>query len=114
MAGLIFDSFINSIPLWAWVTAAVLLAATLFYFFSPILLPIWAAMPKPLKIGLGVVGAVLAAWVGGKHAGRKTEQDLRKANDANAIKHRKEIDDEVRDMPAPAVDKRLNKWMRDE
>lgn len=111
---LIAQSVINMIPLWVYITVAVLAAGALFYFFSPVLIPIWAAMPKPLKIALGALGAILAAFVGGRYAGAKTERDLRKQNDAAAIKNREEINREVSNLDRPAVDKRLDKWMRDE
>jgi hypothetical protein len=111
--GLLFDHFVNMIPLWVYITIAVLAAGALFYFFSPILIPIWAAMPKPLKIALGALGAILAAFVGGRYAGAKTERDLRKQQDASAIKNREEVNREVNNLDRPAVDKRIDKWMRD-
>jgi hypothetical protein len=99
----------NFIPWWAWVVAAIIAAVLTYQFW----LPIWAMLPRPVKVALAAIAAVLTAYVAGRNKGSKDERDRRAKADANAIKNRKDIDDEVRNRPAATVDRDLDKWMRD-
>jgi|GEM_PF-2742585 len=99
----------NFIPWWAWLVAAIIAAVLTYQFW----LPIWAVLPRPVKVLLAAIAAVLTAYVAGRNKGSKDERDRRAKADANAIQNRKDVDDEVRNLPADDLDRRLDKWMRD-
>ena len=64
-----------------------------------------------ILIGGGIV-TVIVFWFGGKQAGRQAERTDRERQRGEAIKDKKEIDDEV-DALAPAdLDVRFDHWMR--
>jgi hypothetical protein len=92
-----------------WTIIAIVLVAV---FWQP-LLPIWLALPKWLKRLIIGAGALLAAYVAGRNRGSKDERDRRAKADAHAIQNRKDVDDEVRNLPADDLGRRLDKWMRD-
>lgn len=104
---------IDQIPWWVYLLGALMGGSALFYFFSPILIPLWAATPKSVKIALGAVGAALLAFAYGLNKGNRDAKALRDKNNAQALNNRKEIDHEVSNLDEPAVDQRLDKWMRD-
>lgn len=99
----------NFIPWWVWTIIVIVPVAV----FWQALLPIWLALPKWLKGLIIGAGALLTAYVAGRNRGSKDERDRRVKADANAIKNRKDIDDEIRNRPATRVDSDLDKWMRD-
>jgi hypothetical protein len=99
----------NYVPWWVWTIIVVVLVAV----FWQALLPIWLALPKWLKGLILAAGALLTAYVAGRNKGSKDERDRRAKADANAIQNRKDVDDEVRNLPADDLDRRLDKWMRD-
>jgi hypothetical protein len=109
MIAYIFDQ----IPWWLYLLLGGLAAGALFYFFSPILIPLWAATPKSVKIALGAVGAAFLAFIYGLNRGNRNARDLQAKQDAQAVQKRTETDDEVGKLSDPAVDKRLDRWMRD-
>ena len=70
------------------------------------------ANPTILAIIAGVLGAL--GW--GFHqrlSGAKAERNKQAADQLDAIKDRKEKDDEVNSLGPADVDSRLSKWMRD-
>lgn len=99
----------NYVPWWVWTVIAIVLLAV----FWQTLLPIWLALPKWLKGLILGAGALLTAYVAGRNKGSKDERDRRAKADAHAIQNRKDVDDEVRNLPADDLDRRLDKWMRD-
>jgi hypothetical protein len=99
----------NYVPWWVWGVIAVVLLAV----FWQALLPIWLVMPKWLKGLILGAGALLTAYIAGRNRGSKDERDRRAKADAHAIQNRKDVDDEVRNLPADDLDRRLDKWMRD-
>lgn len=99
----------NFIPWWVWTVIAVVLVAV----FWQALLPIWLAFPKWLKGLILGAGILLTTYVAGRNKGSKDERDRRAKADAHAIQNRKDVDDEVRNLPADDLDRRLDKWMRD-
>jgi hypothetical protein len=99
----------NFVPWWVWLIALIVAAGFTYQFW----VPIWAITPKPVKIALAAIAAVLTAYVAGRNRGSKDERDRRAKADANAIQNRKDVDDEVRNLPADDLDRRLDKWMRD-
>lgn len=99
----------NFVPWWVWGIGLLIAAIATWQFWAPI----WAVLPKPVKIVLATVGAILAAYVAGRNRGSKDERDQRAKKDARAVQTRKETDDEIRNLPADDLDRRIDKWMRD-
>lgn len=99
----------NFVPWWLWLVGLLIAAIVTWQFWAPI----WAVLPKPVKIALATVGAILAAYAAGRNRGSKDERDQRAKKDARAIQKRKETDDEIRNLPADDLDRRIDKWMRD-
>lgn len=99
----------NFVPWWVWTVIAFVLVAV----FWQALLPIWLALPKWLKGLILAVGALLTAYVAGRNKGSKDERNQRAKKDAQALQTRKDTDDEVRNLPADDLDRRLDLWMRD-
>jgi hypothetical protein len=99
----------NYVPWWVWTVIAVVLLAV---FWQPVM-AFWLSAPKWLKGLIIGAGALLTAYVAGRNKGSKDERDRRAKADAHAIQNRKDVDDEVRNLPADDLDRRLDKWMRD-
>lgn len=103
----------NFIPWWVWTIAIVAALSALLFFFGPILLPIWAAMPTWLKaILIGITGGFVVYAVG-RNKGSRDERDVQRRRDAQAVQRRQDVDREVTRLDKPAADKRLDPWMRD-
>jgi membrane protein implicated in regulation of membrane protease activity len=100
---------LNYVPWWVWPLAVVVIAAATFQFWAPV----WALMPKWLKAVILAVFALATAFTAGKWRGAKDERDQRAKADANALKNRKEVDDDVANNPRADVDRDLDQWMRD-
>ena len=100
------------IPFWVYVTVALLCAAAMFYFLSPILVPLWAVTPKWLKWTLGVVGGLLATYVFGLTRGNRAAKERQKQLEAKANAHREEADREIRNRPDDKLDRDYDKWVR--
>lgn len=99
----------NFVPWWAWVVAFIITTTLTWQFWAPI----WAVLPTPGKVALAAIGAALVAYIAGRNRGSKDERDQRAKKDAHAVQTRKEIDDEIRNLPDADVDRGLDKWMRD-
>lgn len=110
---LIFNWLLDHIPLWVYVVAFCMGGGALFYFFSPILIPLWNITPRWLKLVLGFILSIGAALVAGRYKGAKDERDMEAKRAAQAINNRTEIDNEVGKLSGTDTDKRLGKWMRD-
>lgn len=105
---------VDQIPLWVYVAVAIPLIGGAFYFASPILVPLWNLTPRWVKVAGGVILAIGSAFVLGRNKGARDAKELQRRNDAQAIDNRREIDHEVQNLDVPAVDKRLDKWLRDD
>jgi len=108
-----FGLFLGWVPLWVWITLTVLAAIPILYFFGPILLPIWRMLPTWLQALLLGIGAAMLAWAGGRHIGAKRERDEQKRREANAIRNRAEVDQDVGNLSEKDTRDRLNRWNRD-
>lgn len=104
---------LDHIPLWVYVTAGLLASGALFYFFSPILIPLWNVTPLWVKELLAAIGAIFAAYIAGRNKGSKNERDRQAQASAEALQRRSEINADVAKVPDADLDKRLGKWMRD-
>lgn len=102
----------NFIPWWVWVIAIVAAVGALLFFFGPILLPIWGAMPTWMKaILIGITGGFVVYAVG-RNKGSKDERDMQRRRDAQATQHRQTINRDVQNLSKPAADERLDPWYR--
>lgn len=105
----VIDLVLNATPPWVWgIIAAVILGLT-----YQLWLPIWLGLPRWLKGLIIALGSLLAAYIIGRNKGFRDEQARREKANAHAITNRNEVNDAITKMDAPAVDKRLDKWMRD-
>lgn len=113
MLDIAVNSIIDHIPPWVWVTVAATAALAAFYFASPILIPLWRVTPNWVKVALAFTVAVVLAALGGRYKGRQNAEEEQRRRDAEAIQRRSEIDHDVQKLDRPAVDRRLDLWMRD-
>lgn len=105
----VIDLVLNAVPAWVWgIALAIILALTIQWW-----LPIWLSLPRWLKGLIIGLGALFAAYLLGRNKGFRDEQARRDKANANAIKNRNEVNDAIGKMDAPAVDKRLDRWLRD-
>lgn len=105
----IVNLFFNAVPVWIWIVLAVVaLAITVPYW-----LPVWLGLPRWIKGLIIVLGSLLVSYMFGRNKGFRDEQARREKASANAINNRNEVNDAITKMDAPAIDKRLDKWLRD-
>lgn len=110
---MLWNFIVDHVPAWVYMVVAVLGAGALFYFFSPILVPIWNMMPTWLKVLLGGMGAAFIAWIAGRNRGRANAEEEERRKNAEALRKRTEVDTRVDKMDKTAVDHELDKWRRD-
>lgn len=108
-----FSWLLDHIPLWLSLTICGVIAAVALYFASPIIIPIWRALPTPIKRVLEVALAVLIAVLAGRYKGAKDERDAAARRNAQAIQNRSEVDHEVSNLSDKATKERLDRWNRD-
>lgn len=113
MTMMLIQSWLDHVPLWVWITMALAAAGAVFYFFSPVLVPLWAITPRPVKIALAGIGAALAIFIAGRRAGSQNERGIQKEKDARATKLGRDTKDEVRNLDPATRDKRIDRWLRD-
>lgn len=101
----------NAVPWYVPVIIAIILVGVCWQFIAPI----WALLPRPIKILIGFIGSIFVAVQYGRNRGQQSERDKRAEQNATAIKTRDKIDAKVQAMPDSDVDSALrrNKWMRD-
>jgi hypothetical protein len=110
---MLWNLIVDHIPIWVYVVVGGLGIGAAFYFFSPILIPIWNLMPTWIKLVLGGATATFLAYMGGRYKGRAdADEETRRQND-EALKKRQKVDANVAQMDEKTVDKRLDRWMRD-
>ena len=114
MVSMLVQSYVDSVPLWAWIVVVGVVAAVVLYFTYPVLAPIWAVTPRWVKASLGVLAALGAAFVGGRYAGAKNEKELQRERDARADDKGRRVRDEVDKMPAADRRRELSRWMRND
>jgi hypothetical protein len=110
---MIMNYILDHVPWWMWVVGGMVVVGGLFAFFAPVLMPLWAMVPKPVKVALGGIIAVGVAFLAGRNRGTSDEQQREKERDAEAVHHREDVNKEVANLDDAAVDKRIDKWMRD-
>lgn len=103
---------IDHIPLWAYVASAIVVSGAVFYFFSPILIPLWGLTPKWVKILGGGILTILGAYLGGRYKGAQNERERTQEADKEAIQRRQEVNKDVAKVPDSDLDKQLGGWLR--
>ena len=103
---------LSQIPFWVYVAAALLFAAAIFYFLSPVIVPLWAMTPKPIKWALGAIGALVTAFLYGLTRGNKAAKDRQKEIEAKGNARREDNDREIRQRPDDKLDRDFDKWVR--
>ena len=112
--GIVCNFVLDHTPIWVWLVILFGGLGALFYFFSPILVPIWNLTPTWIKVLLGGILSVILAALAGRVQGRRDADEERKKNDADAIKHREQINAETDKLSPDDKRKRLDGWVRDE
>lgn len=114
MGQMIWNAIIDHIPLWGWFLIIGLPIAALLYFFSPILIPLWRALPTPVKAVLIFIGGLFLAFMGGRYRGRANAEEEQRRRDAQALRKREEVDHEVDRLSGTETKDRLrDRWTRD-
>jgi hypothetical protein len=101
----------NFVPWWVWIVGLLVASIVTYQFWAPI----WAVTPRPAKVTLAAVGAVLAAYVAGRNRGSKDERAKAAEASTKAIQRREDIHNDVQKLPDSDVVDRLGKpgWLRD-
>lgn len=105
---------LDHVPPWVWLIAGLGGFGVLWFYFSPIIIAIWNLTPKPIRIALGAVGALIAAVMWGRYRGAKDEREAQKKREAGAVDTRSKINEDVKKSSDADIDKRLSRWMRDD
>lgn len=105
----IINLIIDAVPFWVWlVIAGVVLALTAQFW-----LPLWNLLPRPVRALVVGTGAVIAAYGFGRNKGFRNARERQRQADANAIKNRLDVSDEVAKLKPEERDARLEKYYRD-
>lgn len=114
MADIIWNTIVDHIPWWVYMVLGVGGIGALFYFFSPILVPLWNMLPTWLKAALIGISAAFLAWIAGRNAGRHNAEEEERRRNADAMKKRVEVDNVVDKKSSSQVQKDLrDRWSSD-
>ena len=114
MDGIIFNWIIDHTPIWVWLVMLFGFAGAMFYFFSPILVPLWNMTPRWIKVLGGAILSVILAALAGRYKGRKDAEEEQRRRDAQALENRNKVHDEIQKLSPDDRRKRLDGWVRDE
>jgi xanthine/uracil/vitamin C permease (AzgA family) len=104
---------LDQVPWWLYAIVLLIGVGVLFYLFSPVLVPIWNATPLWIKVAIGAVIGVFLAFVKGRNVGHDNAVKEQERRNERGVQKREEIHKEVKSLDRAAVDKRLDKFMRD-
>lgn len=114
MADIIWNTIVDHIPWWVYMVLGVGGLGALFYFFSPILVPLWNMLPTWLKATLIGISAAFLAWIAGRNTGRRNAEEEERRKNAEALQKRTEVDREVNNLSGKQTqDKLRDRWSRD-
>lgn len=101
----------NALPWWSYILIALVIVAV---FWQPIM-AVWSLLPRPIKVALGFIGALVVAVQYGRNRGQQSERDKQAAAEQRIKQKKGEINARVDNLPPSDVDKHLrdNKWLRD-
>jgi hypothetical protein len=74
---------------------------------------LWSRLSGWAALAAGIVAALGIAWLKGRAAGKAAWEAKRQAVRDRAIRQSGEIRHEVQNSSDPALDRRLDRWMRD-
>lgn len=104
---------IDQIPWWVYVIGFLLVAGTLVYMFSPVLIPIWNALPKWVRWLLGGIFVVFLVFIKGRNMGHENAVKEQEKRNAEGERRREQLHEAINKANSSDVDRRLDKWMRD-
>lgn len=105
--------YLDSIPWWVWLLPTPFIIGVVAWFFGPLILRLWFALPTKVQAGLAIIFTIGLAYLFGRGQGNRAAREMQKQRDAHAVQTRERIHREVQTLNEPDVDKRLNRWMRD-
>ena len=105
MLEIIWNSIVDNIPWWGYVLAALVGVG----FAYPYLAPVWALLPKPVKVAIGVAAAGFTAYIAGRNRGASNARLADKEKRDKAISNRLEVNQRVEKMTPTQVDAELEK-----
>ena len=73
----------------------------------------WSRLSGWAVLAAGIVAALGIAWLKGRAAGKAAWEAKRQAVRDRAIRQSGEIRHEIQNNSDPALDRRLDRWMRD-
>jgi hypothetical protein len=73
----------------------------------------WSRLSGWAALAAGIVAALGIAWLRGRAAGKAAWEDKRQAVRERATRQSGEIRHDVQNSSDPALDRRLDRWMRD-
>lgn len=112
---MLWDWVVDHIPVWVYVVVGGLGIGAAFYFFSPILIPLWNIMPRWMKVALAFVVSITLAALAGRYRGRANAEEEERRRNAEALRKRTEVDNEINKMSGSEVESKLrNRWSRDD
>jgi hypothetical protein len=103
---------ISQIPWWVYVIVAAPFVGAAFYFFGPLIMGVWAILPKPVKWLLGGIVAGLLAFVAGMNKSSRAAKERQKQLEQQAVNKRNEIHENVENRSESDIDKSFDKWVR--
>jgi hypothetical protein len=74
---------------------------------------VWSRLSGWAVLAAGIVAALGIAWLKGRAAGKAAWEARRQAVRDRAIRQSGEIRHEIQNNSDPALDRRLDRWMRD-
>jgi hypothetical protein len=108
---MILNNVVESIPWWGWVLIVAAPIGVLLFYFGPVLLPLWRALPLWLRAVILGVGAVFIAWMGGRTVGRRNAEEEERRRNAEALRKRVEVDREIGKLSGDEAQKKLrDRW----
>lgn len=105
MIQMIWNSIVDNIPWWVYVVGALVALGLTYQFWAPV----WALLPKPLKIALGAIGTVFVAYIAGRNRGAANARAADKERTNQALQRRADVNQRVDAMKPSEVDKELDK-----
>jgi membrane protein implicated in regulation of membrane protease activity len=85
----------------------------LLFYFGPVLLPIWRAIPQPIRLGIAAIIAACLAYLGGRYRGRQNAEEEERQRNADALQKRHEVNNEIAKLsPKEREDKLRDRWSR--
>jgi len=105
MLQIVWNAVVDNIPWWGYVIAA----AVALGFVYPYLAPVWALLPKPVKVAILAIAAAFTAYIAGRNRGAANARLADKEKRDKAISNRLDVNRRVDNMKPSEVDAELDK-----